>query len=109
MCYYQTLYHDEKTGYVIRCSECEKIQVSYGNLLVTFNTGEFESFRRWLPKIRDEHQPSGNNRVRSLVIPTPCEGVKFVLSPRELEEYSNILELADAELHSLEMIKLFER
>ena len=94
---------------MIRCQECEKIQVSYGNLLVTFNTGEFESFRSWLRKIRDNQQPCINNRVRSLLIPTPCEGVKFVLSPRELEEYSNILEQADAELHSLEMIKLFER
>jgi ribosomal protein S27E len=37
MCHYQVLYCNEKTGYAIRCTECEKIQVAFSNLVMTFN------------------------------------------------------------------------
>jgi hypothetical protein len=42
------------------------------------------------------------------VIPTPCDGMKLLLSLRELNEFNIMLETADSELRSLELIKLFE-
>jgi hypothetical protein len=81
--------------------------MSYGNLFVTFKTEEFDTFRWWLKKIKDNVQPGQNERLRSLVIPTPCEGVKLLLSSRELDEFNTMMDQADSELQSLEMIKLF--
>lgn len=108
MCNYQTLYHDDNTGYVVRCNECEKIQVGYGNLMLTFSEEDFDAFRNWVHKYRDEQHPSQNPALRNIVIPTPCEGIRLLLCMRELREFDRMLEAADTELQSLEMIKLFE-
>jgi len=108
MCAYQTLFHEDSSGYVVRCTECEKIQIGYGNLMVTFSREDFTVFRNWLRKIKAEQHPSQKPTLRSIVIPTPCEGMKLLLSLRELEEFDNMLETADTELQSLELIKLFD-
>lgn len=108
MCHYQTLYHNDSTGYVVRCPECEKIQIGYGNLMVTFGRGDFDDFRWWLRRIKDEQSPSQSPTLRCIVIPTPCEGMKLLLSMRELVDFDNMLEAADTELRSLELIRLFE-
>jgi len=107
MCHYQTLYHDEQNGYVVRCSGCEKIQLGFGNLLVTFGQDEFSAFRWWLRRIKDEQDPALNPTLRCIMIPTPCEGMKWLLSPRELDELDSMLESADTELRSIELIGLF--
>lgn len=108
MCHYQTLFHDDHTGYVVRCCECEKIQVGYTNLVITFSLSDFKEFRWWLKKIKDDYHSSPDDRVRCVVIPTPCEGMKILVSARELRDFHAMLESADTELQSLELIKLFE-
>ena len=108
MCRYSTLYHDDKIGYVVNCLECGKIQVGYGNLVFTFNMDDFESFNWWLRKIKDDVQPDQSETLRCIIIPTPCEGMKLLLSKRELRDFNNMLESADSELRSLQLIRLFE-
>lgn len=109
MCHYHTLYHDDRTGYVVRCAGCEKIQVGYSNLVLTFGEEDFDAFRWWLKKIRDDHHPSENERIRCIVIPTPCEGMKLLLSSQELGDFHDMLEAADTELRSMELIRLFDK
>jgi hypothetical protein len=107
MCSYQTLFHDDNTGYVVRCNECEKIQLGFGNLMLTVDTEEFDSFRRLLKKIMGEQVSVPTETIRNIVIPTPCEGVKLLLSLRELREFDHMLEEADTELQSCGLLKLF--
>ena len=108
MCSYQTLYHSDQVGYVVRCSECEKIQVGYGNLVITFGLEDFEAFKNWLKRIKEDYHPAQDERVRSIVIPTPCEGMKLLISMQELRAFHSMLESADTELQSLHLLKLFE-
>ncbi len=107
MCHYQTLFHDDSIGYVVRCTECEKLQIGYGNIMVTYTQEDFDSFRWWLKKIKDEQHPSQNPTLRCIVIPTPCDGMKLLLSMKELKDFYNMLEQADSELQSLELMRLF--
>jgi hypothetical protein len=107
MCSYQTLFVDDNTGYVVRCNECEKIQLGFGNLMLTLSTDEFNSFRGWLKKIMGEQSPAQKETVRCIVIPSPCEGIKLLLSLRELREFDHMLEEADTELQSSCLLKLF--
>lgn len=109
MCTYQTLYHSNKSGYIIRCEDCEKIQVAYSNLVMTFERNDFDSFRSLIAKIKNGRHPmSGSPAVRSIMIPSPCQGIQLLLSYNELTEFSTMLEEADNELQSLELIKLFD-
>lgn len=107
MCRYQALYHNERTGYVVRCMECEKIQVAYGNLMMTFSQADFGAFRLWIMKVKDEQTCRKQPSARRLVLQSPCQGIHLLLSLNELEEFVALLETADAELQSLELINLF--
>jgi RIO-like serine/threonine protein kinase len=107
MCSYQALFHDDNTGYVVRCKECEKIQLGFGNLMLTVATDEFDSFRLLLKKVMGEQVPVPKENLRHIVIPTPCEGMKLLLSVRELREFDRMLEEADTELQTYGLLKLF--
>ena len=107
MCNYQTLFHDDSLGYIVRCNECEKIQLGYGNMVITFGREDFDAFRSWLLRIADEQDPAISSGLRCILIPTPCEGMKLLLSRRELGEFITMLETADIELQSLDLLKLF--
>jgi hypothetical protein len=108
MCNYQTLYHDDRTGYVVRCNHCDSIQVGYGNLMLTFCEEDFTAFRTWIHNYIGEGYITGDPALRNIVVPTPCEGVRLLLCRRELREFDSMLEAADSELQSLEMIRLFK-
>ena len=107
MCHYQTLFHDDDLGYVVQCNECEKIQLGYGNMVITFSMDDFAAFHQWLLRVRGEQDPQISAALRCILIPTPCEGMKLLLSRRELDEFILMLETADSELQSLALLKLF--
>ncbi|MFC0774172.1 DUF6686 family protein [Terrimonas alba] len=107
VCCYKALYHDDVIGYVVRCYECEHIQIGFGNLMLTINTNAFNSFRNLLKRIMHEHSAIEKETIRCIAVPTPCEGIKLLLSLRELKEFDNMLEEADTELQSSLLLKLF--
>lgn len=107
MCNYQTLFHDDNTGYVVRCCKCNTLQIGFGNLMLTFREEDFESFRKWIQNIKEEQQSFQNKTCRCIIIPTPCEGMKLLLNRIELDDFSNMLDAADTELRSLAILKLF--
>jgi hypothetical protein len=109
MCQYHTLYHDADKGYVVRCEDCGRLQLGFGNLILTFSLEDFEAFRCWMLRIRSEQEVVPNPCLRNIVIPSPCEGVKLVLSLRELDEFNHMLEAADTERRSLDLIELFQQ
>lgn len=108
MCSYQTLFHNDRSRYIIRCEECAKIQVAYGNLVMTSERNDFDTFHAWIKKIYEGRQTSLSPAVRSIMVPSPCQGMCLLLSYNELKELNSMLDEADTELQSLELIKLFE-
>jgi hypothetical protein len=60
-----------------------------------------------LKKIICEQSPVEKETIRCIAVPTPCEGIKLLLSLRELKEFDNMLEEADTELQSSLLLKLF--
>lgn len=107
MCQYQTLYYDDKVGYVIRCVHCENFQIGFGNVLVNLHKSDFADFCAWIKGCKAEHQGVEESTIKSIIIPTPCDGLKLFLSHRELSELHRMLDTADSEWRSQEMMKLF--
>mgnify|MGYP005811593609 CR=1 FL=1 len=108
MCQYRTLFHDDHTGFVIKCQDCDHLHVGFGNLVVILERPAFEQFRVWLHRLELEIAPSQHPSVRSFRLPTPCEGVQWLLSAHELRELVAMLDSADTELRTQELLQLFE-
>jgi hypothetical protein len=109
MCQHQALYHKENTGYVVKCPSCNKIQIGYGIVSITFDVTGFENFRYNIENTFCRRQPEMDRHVKSVVIPSPCEGINLLLSLEELETLHCILEEADNEMKALCLINEFQK
>lgn len=110
MCTFQTLYYHNDHGYVVKCCECNNIQIGFGNVLLTFHASEFNSFRYWLKAMEIDPQPAPDapaSHAKSITVPTPCEGLKLLFSPLELCTFNHMLDAADTEIQSQAMMQLF--
>ena len=109
MCSFQTLFQDDHIGYVVHCRECKKIQLGFGNLMLTINANEFESFHNFLKGLLSEQREAQYHTARCIFIPTPCEGLRLLLSRRELQSFDRMMEEADTELKSSCLIGMFSQ
>jgi hypothetical protein len=109
MCTYQTLFHEDSIGYVIRCGQCERFQVGYGSVIISFDQKDFETFCMKVADIRHGHFPVKDPRLKTMVLATPCEGLQLYLSQRELYELHDMLEHADIEFRSGQLLSLFHK
>lgn len=109
MCSYQTLFHNDEAGYVIHCLGCNSVQIAFGNVMLTWHRDDFSGFCHYIQKMIDELPQDYRPNHKSIVIPFPCDGIKVLVSPRELQELHQMLDVAESELKSLEFMQLFEQ
>jgi len=107
MCQYDTLFYDNNIGYVVRCIQCRNLQVGFGNLLINLHQPDFDDFRMGVKTWHEQPPCTDNMHTKSIAMPTPCEGLKLFLSRQELNELHTMLEAADAEYQSQQLLKLF--
>ena len=107
MCNYKTWYYEEKTGYVIECDKCKKMQVGFGTVQLTFNEEDFTSFRKYLEDFNKGNDTFTKPGIKNFFIPTSCAGVSLLLNKRELDDLNNMLDHADNEMRAAELIGLF--
>lgn len=109
MCNYQVLYHHSEKGYVIRCLQCNNIQLGFGNVAITLCKDEFYRFQQSIAGIYEQHgQDEKRKGIKNIHLPTPCEGMMLLLSAGELNQLHGMLDTAETELRSQELISLFE-
>jgi hypothetical protein len=107
MCNYRTLYHDKITGYIIHCLDCNNIQLGFGNLAITLTVPAFNDFYESIHMIAAEQQMDTDPHHKNISLSTPCDGIKILLSPHELHQLNSMLDIAETELRSQELISLF--
>ena len=107
MCSYQTLFHNDESGYVILCRACDSIQVAFGNILLTWNRPDFYDFYHFIKRMNNETpiDVAAINK-KMLAIPVPCEGVRILLSLREMQQLHQMLDAAETELQSQQLMSL---
>ena len=109
MCQYQTLYHDNEKGYIIHCLYCNNIQLGFGNIAITFSNAEFFRFQQAMSHVHAGLLPGETDSpLKNITLPTPCDGINLLLSPRELNHLNHMLDMAETELRSQELIDLFK-
>lgn len=110
MCQYQSLYYNNRIGYVIRCTHCNYFQIGYGTVIMNLITEDFQVFyqkiRSYMSGFNQQEQLS---TFKSIVIPTPCEGLNLYLSEREVSELYQMLDEADSEWKIISLTNLISR
>jgi hypothetical protein len=109
MCSYKTLFYDDEAGYVIQCIGCDSIQVAFGNILLTWNRPDFYEFYQFIKHSFQEHPADFPPNKKAIVVPVPCDGIRLLLSLRELEQLHHMLDAAESELQSQQLMNLFEK
>ncbi|MFT3936937.1 MAG: hypothetical protein QM726_25145 [Chitinophagaceae bacterium] len=107
MCNYHTCYQNDTKGYIVQCTECRRLQMGYGNIMIVFYPSEFESFRKLVKDLHCKEQPEERRQVKHIVIPTPSDCVRLLLSQDDLAELHGMLEEADNEIKAKQLLQLF--
>lgn len=107
MCHYHTCYHSDTNGYIVQCTECGRLQMGYGNIMIVFHTDEFESFRKLVKDLHGQQQPAERKQLKHIVIPTPSDCVRLLLSKDDLVKLHSMLEEADNEIKAWQLLELF--
>lgn len=109
MCHFKVWFHDEDKGYVMQCLQCHKIQIGYGMLSLNFEMQAFDRFRR---DIAGYFSGASSRRcpmhVKSMLIPTPCEGMNLLLSYKELDFFHRMLEAVDNDMKAEGLLQCFK-
>lgn len=107
MCNYHTWFHNDKRGYVIECNKCNKIQVCFGNMLLSFDQNSFACFRNCVENNLARVPVMADRNVKSVVLSTGHNGVNIILSEAELHGLHNMIDYADTEMKTAALVKLF--
>lgn len=107
MCTYQTLFHNPREGYVIHCRQCNHVQTGFGNICMTLSRDGYLSFLKYLREclIVADNDP----HIKTIRIPTPYDGMHLLLTGEEIKRLVSMLDEAETEWRSLELLQLFQQ
>ncbi|HVV05955.1 MAG TPA: hypothetical protein VHC96_17105 [Puia sp.] len=106
MCLFKTWFFDEH-GYVVSCEHCNHFQICFGTTMLTLNPSDYEVLVRIVAQKKEDHVTMPDPNVRCVILPTPCRTIHSYLSERELFLLHHMLQEADNEIKTQEMISLF--
>ena len=107
MCHYDTCYQSDTIGYIVQCKECRRLQMGYVNIMIVFYPDEFASFRKLVKELNSQQQPAERRRLKHILIPTPSDCIRLLLSQDDLTELYTMLEEADNEIKARQLLELF--
>lgn len=107
MCSYKMLFYDDASGYLLYCSDCHRIQLGFGCVLINFTREEFKDFALMIDDVIDNNNLECTSAVKSVMIPSPCEALTLYLSPSEVYRLQGMLDHADTSLKTQDLLQLF--
>ncbi len=108
MCSFHTWFHDDQKGYVVECKDCQNIQIGFGNVQATIYATDFDKLQRYIGTAVENHIPGNNKGARTIVLKTPYEGFSILLSETELQDLCYMVEQADIERKTAQLMMLFQ-
>ena len=75
--------------------------------MLTLSPTDYEVLVKVVAQKKDDHAPMHDPNIRCVVLPTPCSNIHSFLSERELFLLYDMLQEADNEIRTQELIGLF--
>lgn len=108
MCHFKSWYLDEY-GYVVKCEKCNYFQVCFGTLMLTLSEFDYQALVELVAHKKEDHIPMEDPNVRCVILPTPSGMIHAILNERELYQLHKMLQEADNEMKTQQLIGLFEK
>lgn len=105
-CNYVTLYNGAN-GYIVRCTACNTFQFAFLSTMLTMEEEDYLLFKKQVEKKMRENMFTGDANCKNIWLKTQHRGVDMLLTPKELTELNEILESADTEQRTSELLELF--
>lgn len=85
--------HENEFGNIAKCRCCKELQLSFGNVILTFSEEEYIQFDSFFNEIREDFETERptNNCSRKYVVVTNHKGLVLSLSYRELSSAIELL------------------
>lgn len=106
MCNFKSWFFDDN-GYVIECKECNYLRVCFGNTMLTLTKRDYHSFSDLVFWKKESHVSMQDIDTKCIVLATPCKSVQMILSERELIQLYEMLQHADIEIRTQQLLDLF--
>gem|GEM_PF-867493 len=106
MCNFKTWHFDDH-GCILQCKACNTYQVTFGTTMLTLDKNNFEAFIT-LVMARYETLIPIDDKLKYIVLPTPSNTIHVVLTEKELLHLHCMLQSADTEIKSQQMLALFD-
>jgi hypothetical protein len=106
MCDFKSWYFDDN-GYVIECMECSYLRVCFSSTMLTLKPADYRAFYDLVCWKKETHMPVCDANTKCIVLATSCKSVQVILSEKELTELYDMLQNADVEIRTQELLDLF--
>lgn len=107
MCELQTLSYSGD-GYVVSCRHCGYVRIMFGTSLLHVSPVDFVHLLEMLRMICSKEDIHAVEEYKNILVPTPYPETHIVLSPKEAFRLLAILEEADSEIKTWQLLQLFE-
>ncbi|MEW6469545.1 MAG: DUF6686 family protein [Bacteroidota bacterium] len=91
MCRYQTL-HQNEFGCLSSCRNCDRLQLSFGNICLSLSREKFYSLARLTDDFNEQVQSCLEAEERPMFLQTSAEEVKVLLGKAELEMLNDLVQ-----------------
>lgn len=108
MCIFKTWYYQKHIGYVVECNECKNLQIGFGNVVATVSYNDFEVFKKHIVYVKENYSCGDNSLQKAILLQTPYDGLRFILTEQELEDLYNMIEQTDTERKTAQLLQFFE-
>ncbi len=106
MCNFKNWFFDDN-GYVVQCESCNYFQVSFGTLMLTLDTLNFEALIDVVSNNMATLVPMKNKDIKCIILPLPSGCINAILTERELRQLHFMLEEADTDIRAHRLMELF--
>lgn len=99
--HFQELYHDIHFDDVVFMESSHRVGIGFRKILLLLNKQDFYSFLLQVRRISESNQIWKDCRVQSVMVETPCNELKLLITQQELNRLLKMMETANEFLSKL--------
>ena len=106
-CNYDSL-HFSNESCIVHCRQCGSYKIAFLSLVISLTEGEYKHLYRQVITHYEEGNIDTGNPAKNIFIIIPSKDIHLMLTGSETVQLYSMMEEADCEIKTLQMISLFK-